>query len=72
MLGKIDLFTVFFSTFKLTPHHTNVCKSSRMLRSCIFVTFQQITLKLRNFINFKALFYVVSTDFPELSIHVKS
>ena len=54
------------------PHHTNVCKISRMLRSCIFVTFQQITLKLRNFINFKALFYVVSTDFPELSIHVKS
>ena len=54
------------------PHHTNVCKISRILRSCIIVSFQQITLKLGNFINFKALFYVVSTDFPELSIHVKS
>ena len=56
----------------LLPHHTNVCKISRILGSCIYVSFQQITLKLGNFINFKALFYVVSTDFPELSIHVKS
>ena len=53
------------------PHHTNVCKISRILGSCIYVSFQQITLTLGNFINFKAPFYVVSTDFPELSIHVK-
>ena len=93
MLGKIDLFTVFFQLLNLQkfvwlgtslcnphpppppsllPHHTNVCKISRILGSCIYVSFQQITLKLGNFINFKALFYVVSTDFPELSIHVKS
>ena len=52
-------------------HHTNVCKISRVLGSCIYVSFQQITLTLGNFINFKAPFYVVSTDFPELSIHVK-
>ena len=54
------------------PYHTNVFKISRILKSCIFVSFQQIAFKLGNFINFKALFYVVSTDFPELSIHVKS
>ena len=39
---------------------TNVRKISR-----------QITFKLGDFINFKALFSVVSTDFPEL-VHVKS
>ena len=33
---------------------------------CIFTSFQQITFKFGNFINFKALFSVVSTDFPEL------
>ena len=38
---------------------------------CIFTSFQQITFKFGNFINFKALFSVVSTDFPEL-VHVKS
>ena len=34
---------------------------------CIFTSFQQITFKLGNFINFKTLFSVVSTDFPELA-----
>ena len=53
------------------PDHTNVCKISRILRSCIFLSFQQITLKLAYFSNFKALFSVVSTDFPE-HVHVKS
>ena len=38
---------------------------------CIFTSFQQITFKFGNFINFKALFSVMSTDFPEL-VHVKS
>ena len=32
--------------------------------SYIFVSFQQITFKLGNFTNLKALFSVVSTDFP--------
>ena len=36
------------------------------LGSCTFITFQQITFKLGNFTNFKALFSVVSNDFPEL------
>ena len=38
---------------------------------CIFISFQRITFNLGNFINLKALFLVVSTDFPEL-VHVKS
>ena len=38
---------------------------------CIFTSFQQITFKFGNFIHFRALFSVVSTDFPEL-VHVKS
>ena len=40
------------------------------MRSCIFISFQQITFKLGNFTNFKRLFSVMSTDFPEL-VHVK-
>ena len=41
------------------------------LGSCTFITFQQITFKLGNFTNFKTLFSVVSTDFPEL-VHANS
>ena len=51
------------------PPHTNVCNFST-LRSCIFISFQQITFKFGNFINFIALFSVVSTDFSE-RVHVK-
>ena len=40
----------------------------RRRRSC---TFQQITFKLGNYTNFKALFSVESTHFSEL-VHVKS
>ena len=36
------------------------------LESYNFVSFQQITFKLGNFINFKGLIPVVSTDFPQL------
>ena len=39
------------------------------MRSCIFISFQQIFFKLGNFTNFKRLFSVMSTDFPEL-VHV--
>ena len=38
--------------------------------SYTFVSFQQITFKLGNFTNLKALFSVVSTDFP--FFHAKS
>ena len=41
------------------------------LRNCIYISFQQITFKLGNFTNCKALFSVVSTGFSEL-VHVKS
>ena len=34
------------------------------LRSCIFVSFEQITFKLTNFINLTALFIGELTDFP--------
>ena len=54
---------------KFVPPHTNVCNFST-LRSCIFISFQQITFKFGNFINFIALFSVVSTDFSE-RVHVK-
>ena len=37
----------------------------------LYVSFQQITLKLGSVNNFKALFSVLSTDFPE-PVHVKS
>lgn len=44
-------------------HHTNVCKISvATLRIYIFVVFHQITFG--NPTNFKALFPVVSTEFP--------
>ena len=43
----------------------------RRRRSCILITFQQITFKLGNYTNFKALFSVESTHFSEL-VHVKS
>ena len=41
------------------------------LRSYIFVSFQQITFKLGNFINLKVFFLVVSMDSLQL-VHVKS
>ena len=40
-------------------------------RSSISVSFQQITFKLSNRNNFKTLFPMASTDFPQLA-HVKS
>lgn len=52
------------------PHHQTSVKFCD-LRSCIFVIFQQITFKLGNFDNLKALLSVLSTDFPE-PVHVKS
>ena len=47
-----------------SPPHTNVCNFST-LRSCIFISFQKITFKFGNFINFVALFSVV---FPNVSM----
>ena len=41
------------------------------LRRCIFISFQQVTFELVDFTNFKALFSVVSTDFPELMSKVE-
>ena len=51
------------------PPLTNVCNFST-LRSCIFISFELITFTFGNFINFIALFSVVSTDFSE-RVHVK-
>ena len=51
------------------PPLTNVCNFST-LRSCIFISFELITFKFGNFMNFIALFSVVSTDFSE-RVHVK-
>ena len=57
---------------KLTPHHENVCKFSLTLRSYIYARLRRITFKFGNFTNMKALFPVVSTDFPLLVPHVKT
>ena len=51
------------------PPPANVCKIS-WLWGYISISFQQITFKFGNFINFKGLFSVVSTDFSE-RVHVK-
>ena len=55
------------------PHHANVCTFSTLCLpgSYIFVRLRRVTFKFGNFTNFKALFQVVSTDFPSL-VHVKS
>ena len=47
------------------PHHTNVCKFSQLFVAMSSLTrLRRITFKLGIFTNFKALFPVVSTDFP--------
>ena len=58
---------------KHIPHHANVCTFSTLCLpgSYIFVRLRRVTFKFGNFTNFKALFQVVSTDFPSL-VHVKS
>ena len=57
---------------KIRRHHwKKSLKNVATLRSGIFMRFHQIALKLGNFTHFKALFWVLSTDFPEL-VHVKS
>ena len=48
----------------LPTHPYKRLQNFATLRSYIFVSFQQITFKLGNFVNLKALFSVVSTDFP--------
>ena len=48
-------------------HYINVCKR----RSYIFISFQQITFKLGNFANLKALFTAQLTNFPK-RVHVKN
>ena len=50
---------------------TKRLKNFATSRSPIYVSFQQITFKLSNFSNFKTLFPIASTDFPQLA-HVKS
>ena len=57
---------------KLTPHHENVCKFSLSLRNYICARLRRITFKFGDFTNMKALFPVVSTDFPLLVPHVKT
>ena len=49
---------------------TNVSLNAPRLWGYIFVRFQQITFKLGNLTNFKKLFSVVSTEFPQL-VHVQ-
>ena len=49
----------------LAHHHTNVCfKNFAALQSYIFARLRSITFKFGNFTNFKALFSVMSKDFP--------
>ena len=61
---------------KLHNLQTFVCRGAQTgknfatLRSCIFITFQQITFKLGNFTDLRRYFSVVSMDFPEL-VHNK-
>ena len=60
------------SSFPLPHTHTQTTTTTtiptsvkfRDFEELIFVSFQQITFKPGNFINLKALFSVVSTDFP--------
>ena len=49
-----------------SPHHTNVCTFSKLCLagSYIFVRLRRVTFKFGNFTNFKALFQVMSTNFP--------
>ena len=43
--------------------YVNVCKISRFCGAIIFVSFQQITVKLGNFTNLKVLFPAESMEF---------
>ena len=53
------------------PHPYKCLQNFTTLRSYIFVSFQQITFYVGNFINLEALFLVVSMDSLQL-VHVKS
>ena len=53
------------------PHPYKRLQNFTTLRSYIFVSFQQITFYVGNFINLEALFLVVSMDSLQL-VHVKS
>ena len=53
------------------PHPYKCLQNFMTLRSYIFVSYQQITFYLGNFINLEALFLVVSMDSLQL-VHVKS
>ena len=52
----------------LCPHHTNDCKISQLFgATVIFSRLRRIPFKFDNYCtNFKALFPLVSTDFPLL------
>ena len=49
----------------LCPHHTNYCKISQLFGATVILSrLRRIPFKLDNCTNFKALFSLVSTDFP--------
>ena len=49
----------------LCPHYTNYCKISQLFGATVILSrLRRITFKLDNCTNFKALFSLVSTDFP--------
>ena len=52
---------------QLAPHHTNVCKISRLDLAELYlelVSFQKLIFRLGNFTDLKAFFPEVLTDFP--------
>ena len=62
---------VWWGGASLCPHHTNVCKSSRLWGALSSLVFNKSLSNLAIFTYFRALFPVVPTDFPFV-VHVKS
>ena len=53
-----NLKVILVKEASLCPHHTNVCKLSAFRSYIFLMSFQQISLKLDNFPNYKALYPV--------------
>ena len=60
----LQTFVWWRAQIKVAPHHTNVCEIFATSLSYIFARLRRITFKFGKFTNFKALFPVMSTDFP--------
>ena len=64
--GTGEIRNMYGGGHKLGPHHTNVCKFSQICRAISSFAYcvRHITFKFGNVTNIKALFTVVSKDFP--------